>query len=212
MRTKVGKIGKAVAALVAIVLAGLVVLRVAGPEPAHVDPNIVISQGLNYFVRPAFWQTGEVVRTPVDDWSFVADWVKKNGSIVLETQSPWFIPHAVRVTPIVMNNQVYIPSGQYRMERGYPDRLWASNVFRDPRVRIKVGDKLYEMNLILVTNRAEAEKLLHRNPEMWTKGQDGHERQVGYLHIYRAFQRRIVEHGASTMPKDLSGLPRPQQR
>jgi hypothetical protein len=197
-----------VLALVAIVVVALLVIRITGPEPAEVDPNVVIARGLNYFVRPAFWQTGEVVSTPIDDWSFAA----KPSTIVLETRSPYFIPHAVRVKPIVMDKQIYIPSGQYRMDRGYPDRLWASNVFRDPRIRLKIDGKLYEMNLILVTNRAEAEKLLHRNPEMWTRDPNGQERQVGYLHIYRAFQRRIVEHGKTTLPRDVSGLPRAQGR
>ena len=205
MGTKVVKVlGMIALALTAIVVVALLIIRVVGPEPAEVDPNVVISRGLNFFVRPGFWQTGEVVRTPIDDWSFAA----KPSTIVLETRSPYFIPHAVRVKPIVIDRQIYIPSGQYRMERGYPDRLWASNVFRDPRVRLKIDGKIYEMNLILITNRAEAEKLFHRNPEMWAKGPDGQERQVGYLHIYRAFQRRITEHGQTTMPRDLSGLPR----
>ena len=38
------------------------------------------------------------------------------------------------------------------MEKGYPDRLWTSNVSRDPRARLNVGNKLYELTLALVTS------------------------------------------------------------
>src|SRR5262245_41280416 len=109
-------------ALVAAVVLGLVVLRFTGLEPANVPGSVVVEHGLNYFVRPGLWQRGEVVRTPVTDWSFV----QKHPSVIVETRSPWLIPHSVRTAIIVRNNQVYIPSGQYRMDKGYPDRLWTS--------------------------------------------------------------------------------------
>jgi len=197
---RVLKVG--VALVVAVVAAGLIVLRIVGPEPANVSGAIVVANGLNYFVRPAFWQRGEVVRTPVTDWSFV----RKFPSVVLETRSPYFIPHSVRVGAIAKGDRLYITNAQYRMDKGYPDRLWTSNVFRDPRVRVKIGDKLYEMTLALVTDRAEGEAIFGRNPEYWSD-EDGQERQVGYQHVYRAFQRNITEYGAPTLPRDLTGLP-----
>jgi len=184
------------------VVVALIVLRFTGLEPENVSGNVVVQHGLNYFVRPGLWQRGEVVRTPVQDWSFI----KKYPSIIVETRSPWFIPHSVRTTMIVRNNQVYIPSAQYRMEKGYPDRLWTSNVMRDPRVRVKIGDKIYEMTLVLVTDKAEAEALWGRNMEYWVK-QNGEERLLGYQHLFHAFQRNITEHGEFTKPKDFSGLP-----
>ncbi|MGE0393611.1 MAG: hypothetical protein AB7I25_07140 [Vicinamibacterales bacterium] len=194
------KIGAAV--VVAVVAVGLLVVRIVGPEPANVPGGVVISHGLNYFVRPGLWQRGEVVRTPVQDWSFV----RKFPSVVLETRSPYFIPHAVRVGAIAKGDRLYITNAQYRMDKSYPDRLWTSNVFRDPRVRLKIGDKLYEMTLVLVTDRAEGEAIFGRNPEYWTD-EDGQERQIGYQHVYRAFQRNITEYGKPTLPRDLTGLP-----
>jgi hypothetical protein len=199
MGTKVLKIG--VIVLVAVVVA-LVVLRFTGLEPANVPGNVVVQHGLNYFVRPGLWQQGEVVRTPVTDWSFV----QKYPTVIVETRSPWFIPHSVRTSMIVRNNQVYIPSAQYQMGKRYPDRLWTSNVFRDPRVRVKIGDKIYEMTLVLVSNRPEAETLWGRNMEYWMK-ENGQERLIGYQHLYHAFQRNIPEYGEFTKPRDFSGLP-----
>ena len=188
--------------LVALVALALLAIYIIGPEPANVSGNIVVQHGLNYFVRPGFWQRGEVVRERVDDWSFV----RKNGTIVLESYSPWFIPHSVRVGTVAKGKDLYITSAQYRMEKGYPDRLWTSNVWRDPRVRMKSGDKLYELTLVLVTDKTEAEKVWGRNPEYWLE-ENGQQRQVGYQHLYRASQRGIVEYGEPTRPRDFSGLP-----
>ncbi len=189
-------------ALVAAVVVALGILRVAGIEPAHVPGSVVIEHGLNYFVRPGFWQTGEVVRTPVRDWTFV----RQHSSIVLETRSPYFVPHAVRVGALPKGDRLYITNAQYRMDGGYPDRLWTRNVFRDPRVRLKIGDELYEMTLVLVTDRTEAEAIWGRNPEYWTD-EGGEARQIGYQHIYRAFQRNVTEYGEPALPRDYSGLP-----
>lgn len=191
-----------VSVVVAVAAVGLLAIRIIGPEPANVPGGVVVSHGLNYFVRPAFWQKGELVTTPVTDWSFV----RKVPTVVLETRSPYFIPHAVRVGAIPKGDRLYITNAQYQMDKGYPDRLWTSNVFRDPRVRLKVGDKLYEMTLALVTDKAEGEAIFGRNPEYWTD-EDGQERQIGYQHVYRAFQRNITEHGQPTKPRDLTGLP-----
>lgn len=193
---------RVIGGLVALVALALLAIYIIGPEPANVPGNVVVEHGLNYFVRPGFWQRGEVVRERVDDWSFV----RKNGSIVLETYSPWFIPHSVRVGAVAKGKDLYITSAQYRMEKGYPDRLWTSNVWRDPRVRMKSGGKLYELTLVLVTDKTEAEKVWGRNPEYWLE-ENGQQRQVGYQHLFRAYQRGIVEYGEPTMPRDLSGLP-----
>ncbi len=208
MGTGAGRLVKRGAlAVLAVVVVALVILRIAAPEPANVSGRVVVEHGLNIFVRPAFWQRGEVVTTPVRDWSFL----KKFSSVVLETRSPWFIPHSVRVGARVFDNKVYIPSAQYRMEKGFPDRLWTSNVWRDPRVRMKAGDKIYEMTLVLVTDKAEAEALWGRNMEYWTD-EGGQERLVGYQHLYRAFQSNVVENGEFTKPRDFSGLPGARRR
>jgi hypothetical protein len=195
-----------VGALLAVIAVALLILRVTGSEPADTDPNVVMSHGLDFFVRPGLWQRGEVVRTPVADWSFVQDY----RTIVLETQTPYFIPHSVRVSANSRNGQLYIGSGQYRMDKTAPwDKFWTGNVTRDPRVRVKIGDKIYELTLVLIANRADVEALFARNPEYWEKGPDGQERQVGYQHFYHAFQRNIAEFGTGTLPRVLTGLPKP---
>lgn len=197
----------AVLAIVGVVAVALIALRIIAPEPADVSGNVVVQHGLNYFVRPGFWQKGEVVRTPVTDWGFV---LKAGPTVILETRSPYFVPHSVRVGARPRKSPgsdvydlLYIPSAQYRMDAGYPDRLWTSNVFRDPRVRLKIGGKLYEMTMVLVTNRVEAETIWGRNPGYWVNS-GGQERMLGYQHIWRAYQRNIPEYGDPVMPKNFN--------
>jgi hypothetical protein len=86
------------------------------------------------------------------------------------------------------------------------DKSWTSNVARDPRVRIKIGDKLYEATMVLVTDRAEAIAFFGRNPEIVEKGSDGQDHVVGYDHVFRVFQRSISEYGGSQPSHSSAGL------
>jgi len=85
------------------------------------------------------------------------------------------------------------------MDKMFPyDKSWTANVARDPAVRLKIGGKLYDATVVLVADRAEAAAILGTTPEMWEKGPDGQKRLVGYMHVYRVFQRNIPEFGSPT--------------
>lgn len=159
--------------------------------------------------RPGLWLRGEVVTTPVTDWSFVAE-VPHPGrinTVLVETRTPYFIPHSVRTIPTVRNGELFIRSHQDRMDVPFPhDKSWTSNVARDPRVRIKIGDKLYEATMVLVTDRAEATAFLGRNPETTEKGPDGQDHVAGYDHVFRVFQRNIPEYGGGQPSLSSAGL------
>ena len=184
--------------LIVVVLAvTLLTLRVTGLEPEYLDLDQLRAHHM--IARPGLWLRGEVVTTPVTDWSFVNDVPHPGHSIntvLVETRTPYFIPHSVRTMPFVRNGVLYIRSHQDRMDLQFPhDKSWTSNVARDPRVRIKIGDKLYEATMVLISDRGQAIALLGRNPEVHEKGPDGQDHVVGYDHIFRVFQRNIPEYG-----------------
>ena len=188
-----------VLALLAIAVVALAILRVTGLEPASVPPSTVVPRPIRVFVRPGLWQRGEVVTTPVTDWSFVS----KFPTAVLQTQTRYFIPHSVRLSPRVHNNQLYITSGQTRFDKPFPtDKGWTANVARDPRVRLKVGDKIYELTLVLVADRAEVAAALGPNREVIKKGPKGEPRLEAYVHVFRAFQRNVPEYGPGRGPEE----------
>jgi hypothetical protein len=203
------KIVKVVLLLIVGMLAvTLVVLRVTGLEPEYLDLNQLRAHHM--IARPGLWLKGEVVTTPVTDWSFV-DKVEHPGrslnTVLVETRTAYFIPHSVRTIPTVRNGQLYIRSHQDRMDVQFPnDKSWTSNVARDPRVRIKIGDKLYEATMVLVTDRSQAITFLGRNPETLQKDTDGQEHVVGYDHVYRVFQRNIPEYGGNQASPSSAGL------
>jgi len=187
----------AVIAIVIILALTLFTVRLTGLEPEYLDLNQLKAHHM--IARPGLWLRGDLVTTPVTDWSFV-DKVEHPGqslnTILVETRTPYFIPHSVRTIPMVRNGQLFLRSHQDRMDVQFPnDKSWTSNVARDPRVRLKIGGQIYEVTLVLIANRAEAAALLGSNPESREKGPDGQEHVVGYNHVYRVFQRDIPEYG-----------------
>jgi hypothetical protein len=195
--------------LIAVILAiALLTLRITGLEPEYLDLNQLRAHHM--IARPGLWLKGEVVTTPVTDWSFV-DKVEHPGrslnTVLVETRTPYFIPHSVRTMPFVRNGVLYIRSHQDRMDVQFPyDKSWTADVARDPRVRIKIGDKLYEATMVLVSDRTQAIALLGRNPETFEKGPDGQEHLAGYDHVFRVFQRNIQEYGGNQASPSVAGL------
>jgi hypothetical protein len=200
---------KIVVVVIVLILAGmLVTLRITGLEPQYLDLNQLRAHHM--IARPGLWLKGEVVTTPVTDWSFVSNVPHPGHSIntvLVETRTPYFIPHSVRTMPDVHNGQLYIRSHQDRMDLQFPyDKTWTADVSRDPRVRIKIGGKLYEATMVLVTDRAQAIAILGRNPETIEKSADGKEHVVGYDHVFRVFQRNIPEYGGDRLSPSSAGL------
>ncbi len=74
--------------------------------------------------------TGQEFPYP-SDWSFT----NEHQTIAVETKSD--NPHSVTTLCFIHNGELHIPS-----ETG-SKKTWAQNVVADPRIRIKIGDKIY---------------------------------------------------------------------
>ena len=70
----------------------LVVLRITGLNPHDRIPGL--------------WLTGDLVTTPVTDWSFT----DKVPNIKLQTQSRFLLPHSVTINCLAYNGQLYVSS------------------------------------------------------------------------------------------------------
>lgn len=112
---------------------------------------------------PGLWITGEVVTTPVTDWTFVE--TLKEGEheasgyplLEIQTRERFFplLPYSFHVSCLVYNRNLYV-GALYVAGVEYPNgRHWNKNIVRDPHVRIKVGNKLYDQTLFRVTDPAE---------------------------------------------------------
>ncbi len=106
--------------------------------------------------RPGLWLSGELVDTPVTDWSFTDATME----IFVETRTWWGIPHSVTTVCVAHNGTLYVPSVYF--EGGeFPDaRLWNRNVVRDSRVRLKIGKRVFEREAVLVEDPGEWNEVL----------------------------------------------------
>jgi hypothetical protein len=182
------------------VVISLVTLRITGLEPRYIDPSSEAFAESGRTAWPGLWLKGEVVREPVTNW----DWVNqvndpiRGNSIMLETRRWFGVPHSVTINPTARGDKLYIGGSEqdFRLQKEFPDsKTWWANIERDPRVRIKIDGKIYEMTVALVADRAEVAQLIGRDPVTKQIGADGQEQITGVRHYWRVFQRNIPEYG-----------------
>ena len=107
---------------------------------------VVRATGLNpHGGVPGLWLSGNVVTTPETDWS----WTDKYQTDELQTNTWYGLPHSVTTWNIAYNGQLYLATS------GADVREWPKNVARDPHVRLKIGDQLFDCTLVVVTDPAE---------------------------------------------------------
>lgn len=129
-------------AVLACLAALLVTLRIVGLDPQE--------------RRPGLWLTGQLVTAPVTDWSFT----EASPTIFVQTRSWYGLPHSVTTTCTAYQGRLYLTS-VYRPGAQFPrDRLWNRNIMRDPRVRLKIGDRVFDRTVALVTDAAERDAVL----------------------------------------------------
>ena len=138
MKTLLRIVGIVVVCLVLL----LIVLSITGFEPRERTPGL--------------WLKGNLVTTPVTDWSFT-DQVSQ---VEVQTRSRFLIPHSVTTYCVSLNGQLYLDSF-YPPGVEYPHgRSWNENVARDPHVRVKIGNNLYDVTLVHDTDPADKAAVL----------------------------------------------------
>lgn len=135
---------KIVAATFICLVLLLLVLRFTGFEPRTCS-NIYESWTCKL---PGLWLRGNLVTTPVTDWSFT----DKIPTIKLQTHTWYLLPHSVNIGCVYYNGHLYVSSVYMRPDVKY---RWNEDVIRDPRVRLKIGNQLYDRTLTYVTDPAE---------------------------------------------------------
>ena len=140
MRALVKIVGSTVIVLVAVLL----LMSVTGFEPKDCPPT---DRSLSCKV-PGLWLKGEPVTTPVSDWSFT-DQIQQ---IKIQTQTPFLLPHSVIIWCAVYNGNLYVTS--------YRGRQWVENIVRDPHVRLKIADKVFDRTLSMVDDPVEKTAVL----------------------------------------------------
>ena len=183
-----------------LVVVSLLTLSVTGLEPRYIDPSSPACVESGRTAWPGLWLKGEVVREAVTNWDWandVSDPIRKN-SIMLETRTWYGIPHSVTISPTARGDKLYIGGSEqdFRLQKAFPDsKAWWANIVRDPRVRMKIDGKIYEMTVSLIADRAEVAQIIGRDPVRKEIDADGKEQITGVRHYWRVYQRNIPEYG-----------------
>jgi hypothetical protein len=118
--------------------------RVVGFEPKDCPP---FNRSLSCKM-PGLWLKGDVVTTPVTDWSYTNQ-IKQ---IKIQTQTPYLLPLSVTIWCGVYNGNLYISSN--------PGKMWNDDIMRNPHVRLKIGNQLFDRTLVVVNDPAEKAAVL----------------------------------------------------
>jgi hypothetical protein len=152
--------------IIGIVAACIVLLlgaaRVNGFEP-RACPNPSVSRICGV---PGLWLRGNVVTTPVADWSFTDQYPNAK----VQTRDRFGIAYSVATYCVSYNGQLYLTSVYQPGTPPYPrGRHWNENIARDPHVRIKIGDNLYDRTLVYVTDPAERAAVIQNKAKKYPK-------------------------------------------
>ena len=138
------KISKIVGAVFIFMVLLLVTLRATGFEPRDCT-NASESWSCR---APGLWLKGDVVSTPVTDWSFT----NKIQTIKIQTRTPFLLPYSVAIWCAVYNDNLYVTS--------YRGRRWVEDIIRDPHVRLKIGGQIFERSLSMINDQDEKAAVL----------------------------------------------------
>ena len=122
----------------------LVTLRATGFEP----PDCTNASASWSCRTPGLWLRGELVTTPVSDWSFT----NQIQTVKIQTQTPFLLPYSVSIWCAVYNGNLYVTS--------YRGRRWVEDIVRDPHVRLKIGDQVFDRTFLIVNDPVEKAAVL----------------------------------------------------
>ena len=193
------KIAKPLLILSFFLLGALLTLRVTGLDPEYMDYTTQEYNERGRMTLPGLWLSGEVVKEPIDNWDWVLDvsHPERGNTIMLETQTWYGIPYSVTILPTPRGDKLYIGGSarDARLARVFPDyKQWWANVENDPRVRLKIDGKIYEMTAALVHDPVELAEVLGRDAITTTIAEDGSEQVVAKWYYWRVFQRNIAQY------------------
>ena len=193
------KIAKPFLILSFFLLGALLTLRVTGLDPEYMDYTTQEYNERGRMTLPGLWLSGEVVKEPIDNWDWVLDvsHPERGNTIMLETQTWYGIPYSVTILPTPRGDKMYIGGSarDARLARVFPDyKQWWANVENDPRVRLKIDGKIYEMTAALVHDPVELAEVLGRDAITTTIAEDGSEQVVAKWYYWRVFQRNVAQY------------------
>jgi len=166
--------------------------------------------------------SGTLVTTPVTDWSFVNK-QNKSGVYVDFRVHPWYhIPYNVTTAiatsrdgrRLYLYSYYYPPAtaGQANYRDRFPEaRAWNRHVMRDPRIRLRIADQLFDCLVYPLTDVDEIEDvrgsiLAGMTGGVVRKDAEGPEEKRGRLYIFRVIPEWSTDAVKSAHARARSGV------
>ena len=164
------RLRKVVGAIIACVILALAVLSITGLDPQQRMPGL--------------WLKGDVMNFPAD-WAF-AD---KYRTIMVETH-PWYlIPHSVTIFFVTDKGNLYLHA-DYPVGQTFPGgKSWTANIARNPSVRVKLGNQVFDGKAVLVTDPAESDALFEVTRKKYPKSPFSDYRRRADVYFLRVLPR-----------------------
>jgi hypothetical protein len=130
------------------------------------------------------FQSGKLVGGPEPDWSFVHD-VQEVEFQLLEpprSRTTWILDH---------EGKAYIPCGYMTSWWGKLWKQWPREAEKDPRILLRIGDSLYERQLVRIQEGPAVAPLLAELSRKYANGREIPMELVtsGYLWLYELAPR-----------------------
>lgn len=113
--------------------------------------------------------SGQVATELPTDWSFTDD----EKTVQLETRPS--DPYSVNLWGVSLGDHFYVASGQGGAA------TWVAYITEDPNVRLRVGDTLYELRAVRVSNETDGERFIEALTRKYDWEPSGRERDEAWL-------------------------------
>ena len=159
------RVGIGVGVVVVVLMAGVLALRQSSFARVGLDMHSQAQQGRVWFgLRDVgFGLSGEPVTTPVSDWSFAS----RASGVKVQVTPWWRIPYTINtaIAASFDGQRLYLVSDYFAPAPGREDlrgrfpeaRGWNRHILRDPRIRVQIGDQIFDFLAYPLTDPAEIE-------------------------------------------------------
>ena len=111
----------------------------------HASVAIVLAMGFVACIdpsdqRPGLWLSGDPMEAFPESWSFS----NEHREIAIEVRTPHLVAHSVTIWCVVVDDQLYLGA------RNPEDKRWVGWVRRDPEVRLRIGDTIFDAKLAVL--------------------------------------------------------------
>ena len=159
------RVGIGVGVVLVVLVAGILALRQSSLARVGLDMHSQAQQSRPWFglADVGFGLSGELVTTPVSDWRFAS----RAFGVKVQVTPWWRIPYTINtaIAASFDGKRIYLVSdyfapapGEEDLRGRFPDaRNWNRHILRDPRIRVQIGDRIFEFLAYPLTDPEEIE-------------------------------------------------------